>query len=464
VGYQNTLFTKSTKFGLGAVLLGGASTAIGQDSQASANSVTVGKDSISGNGAVAMGVSTSATGTRSVSVGCNSQGTNTDSTALGDTARAAVVDSVALGADALAGFVGTGAHALGARSIASAAGALAAGYLATASGVDSVAAGKDSLVAGAQAVGVGPNTVASTISALAIGDAAVVSADYGLAIGCRVAITHAGAIAIGCEAVSTAANRMTVGTIGGSYDMELQIGRKLGVGVAPGSAMIHAQADAAATIGAIVQGAASQSANLQEWQSSTGAAVAAIKPGGDLSLSSPAQRIGANVGTGSFVGMRLPSIGVVELHTTNTMRVSVDEIRIFFSMPLSWNTLGTFAGSHFEGIKNIGASAIPVGAVVVMSGASREVEQSSSANQQGVLVATQSANPSFNTRVADRGMFKVLVEALEVVAPGDKLVSSVTAGTAKVDNAETDPSKIVGYAWESKTIGGTRETVLFRVT
>ncbi len=292
------------------------------------------------------------------------------------------------------------------------------------------------------------------------GAAAIASAIGATSVGAGAQATHQNSIALGASTISTAVDRMTVGTAGTPVDF--QTFGKIGAGTAPGSAMVHAQSDAAATVGAIVQGATSQSANLQEWQTSTGLTVAAINSSGNFSLSFPAQFIGQNVGLSTFVGMRMPSSGLVELHASNTVLAGFDTQRISFQRPLAWATTGTLVGSHFEFIKNLGANLF-ASDVVVMSGGTKEVTISTSANQQGVMVATVSANTNANTRVAAQGVFNVFVEALEVVAAGDKLVSSATAATAKVDNTETDPSKIIGYVWESKTVGSTRETVLCKL-
>lgn len=116
-----------------------------------------------------------------------------------------------------------------------------------------------------------------------------------------------------------------------------------------------------------------------------------------------------------------------------------------------------------DGITNNDAGAVVVGDVVVMSGATKQVVLSTSANQQGVGIATVAAASAATTRIATRGLEQVYVEATTVVAPGDKLVSSTTTGTAKVDNTETDATKIIGLVWESKTTGGVRELVLCRV-
>ncbi len=61
-------------------------------------------------------------------------------------------------------------------------------------------------------------------------------------------------------------------------------GQNVGIGPTTPGARLHVQASAAGAIATVIQGAISQTANLQEWQSNTGAILASLSATGDLSV------------------------------------------------------------------------------------------------------------------------------------------------------------------------------------
>lgn len=63
-----------------------------------------------------------------------------------------------------------------------------------------------------------------------------------------------------------------------------ELDRKLGIGTNVPGAALHVVAPTAATIGAIVKGAVSQTASLQEWQDSAGAVIASISNSGAFAI------------------------------------------------------------------------------------------------------------------------------------------------------------------------------------
>jgi hypothetical protein len=107
-----------------------------------------------------------------------------------------------------------------------------------------------------------------------------------------------------------------------------------------------------------------------------------------------------------------------------------------------------------------GNGAVVTGNVVKMS-AVNTVIKSNSANQAGVIVIANEVTGV--AKAYSGGRAQVIVTAAEVVTYGDILVSGAIAGESVVDNAETNPSKIIGYAWENKTVGGTAELTDFLV-
>jgi hypothetical protein len=78
-------------------------------------------------------------------------------------------------------------------------------------------------------------------------------------------------------AFSVANSWFVYDSVAGAMRLRLDSTGRLGVNAVP-SAMIQTTANGASTVGAIIRGAASQSANLQEWQLSDGSKVAELDP------------------------------------------------------------------------------------------------------------------------------------------------------------------------------------------
>jgi hypothetical protein len=88
----------------------------------------------------------------------------------------------------------------------------------------------------------------------------------------------------------------------------------VGASTALGYGMISVNTTAAGTVGVVVRGAASQSANLQEWQNSGGTALLSITSGGFISSTSGANfnsslvQIGAGNGGGQLTFSRATAV------------------------------------------------------------------------------------------------------------------------------------------------------------
>jgi hypothetical protein len=92
--------------------------------------------------------------------------------------------------------------------------------------------------------------------------------------------------------------KILLGT-GAAYD---SVNTRFGIGTQSPSYTAHVQTTAAANKGLVVEGYASQSANLQEWQLSTGAAVATVGPTGVLTQTSAAATESAALATDLLAG------------------------------------------------------------------------------------------------------------------------------------------------------------------
>ena len=80
-----------------------------------------------------------------------------------------------------------------------------------------------------------------------------------------------------------AASCGSVNTAGASGNVLLAtIAGNVGIGTTGPGAQLQVNAGASTTIGAIIKGAASQSANLQEWQNSAGTVLSSINSIGDF--------------------------------------------------------------------------------------------------------------------------------------------------------------------------------------
>lgn len=184
----------------------------------STNSISIGRgSSVAQNGCISIGYMASSPGVESVVIGYNAVG-NAGSTVIGYEATAGGVNATIIGDNAET--IGQTATAVGRNSTARERG-VALGESASAWS-DAVCIGVVSTT-GTDAVAVGRNCNA-VASCVAIGHDANASGLVSTALGNTATVTHDRSIAIGSYSVSTAADRCTIGTIGGSYDVELQIG------------------------------------------------------------------------------------------------------------------------------------------------------------------------------------------------------------------------------------------------
>jgi hypothetical protein len=232
VGSGQTLSSPGTgansqKFGVGALAAAAGSIAVGDGAvvdAASTNGIAIGKGASllveANDGCVAIGTNAICRENSCTAVGYEAEagtaGGEDRATAIGWSAGATKDLSVAIGS--ASGAVGTSSTAVGAFASCANANGVAVGRSAQAIGIGGVVAG---FAASAFATG--------TIS---IGQQAIV--DYNktntIAIGKLSSGDHVDAVAIGYTAATTADNRCTIGTIGGSYDKELQLGKGIIVG------------------------------------------------------------------------------------------------------------------------------------------------------------------------------------------------------------------------------------------
>jgi hypothetical protein len=251
----------SEAFGAGA-LAGGA------------NAVAVGNSaSVAGADSIGIGCNVSVPAPRAIGIGCDvTMSSNYDgSISIGEGSSVSLTSCVAIGGgatEAALGGTAVGANADAASSAVAIGANSDAGDLGVAIGVSSdsriaaphhgIAIGyqsrayKEAVVIGfrggtgtpgnnlntsAESVCVGSFSYLRTYQRLvSVGAYTDQNANDAIVIGHGAAsvATHTGAVAIGRSAATTAASRVTLGTIGGSYDLELQVGKGLGVwGSAP---------------------------------------------------------------------------------------------------------------------------------------------------------------------------------------------------------------------------------------
>jgi hypothetical protein len=187
--------------------------------------------------AIAIGNFASATAGKSIAIGVSSSALF-DNVSIGWLATATNGQSVAIGALAAASGIVSNT-AVGAQA------------LATGSGGNKTAVGSLSEAKFGQGTAVGAHARGSfectSVGYLARTD----GVSHSTSVGSQSRALHSSAIVLGRAAVTTAANRCTIGTIGGSFDQELQIGSGFGAwGVAPPGTQPAKISDVAETAGA----------------------------------------------------------------------------------------------------------------------------------------------------------------------------------------------------------------------
>jgi len=210
----------SERFGAGSAAAGAGASAFGPGATASgAGSVVVGNasvDALAANG-IAIGESASVgllAITGGIAIGAGSSSVNNDCVAIGE-------GSISGASSSLNKCTATGDKSKATNYLSS-----AYGQGANASGVSSTACGAISSANGSNSACLGRGSAASGANSVALGyqSGVRVSQTNGIALGALSEVTHYGGMALGRSAVSTAANRCTIGTIGGSYNKELQVG------------------------------------------------------------------------------------------------------------------------------------------------------------------------------------------------------------------------------------------------
>ena len=233
-----------------AVAVGTGAQAVISNSIAIGKNATVNEDTTSnmdvngltkGEGSVAIGAYTKASGTNATAVGQSSNAYGQNSLAAGQSSKALGKSSVALGDGANA--TQDSASSLGSYSQATAAGATALGFNTRATAFATVAAGRNSKAVANNAVAVGneadaqkedtiaigynaqatqnravafgKNAKATAGDTFALGDAAKASVGNAIAFGKNANAAHAGSIALGANSATEAAVQTTSATVGG---------------------------------------------------------------------------------------------------------------------------------------------------------------------------------------------------------------------------------------------------------
>ncbi|WP_154885486.1 ESPR-type extended signal peptide-containing protein [Neisseria sicca] len=233
-----------------AVAVGTGAQAVISNSIAIGKNATVNEDTTSnmdvngltkGEGSVAIGAYTKASGTNATAVGQSSNAYGQNSLAAGQSSKALGKSSVALGDGANA--TQDSASSLGSYSQATAAGATALGFNTRATAFATVAAGRNSKAVANNAVAVGneadaqkedtiaigynaqatqnravafgKNAQATAGDTFAFGDSAKASVGNAIAFGKNANAAHAGSIALGANSATEAAVQTTSATVGG---------------------------------------------------------------------------------------------------------------------------------------------------------------------------------------------------------------------------------------------------------
>ena len=179
-------------------------------------SLAVGKESVSGENAAAVGDKAKANGYKAVALGYDSAASGLSATALGGESKAEALRSVAVGFRAHAkgtnDVAGGQSVAVGLLSKASALRAVAVGNGAQASNIDAVAIGRDSEADALSATALGDRAKARGTQSLALASAAEAEGYQAVAVGTRAVSNAVNSVALGVESSATALNGLAVGT------------------------------------------------------------------------------------------------------------------------------------------------------------------------------------------------------------------------------------------------------------
>ena len=172
-------------------------------------SLAVGKESVSGENAAAVGDKAKAGGYKAAALGYDSAASGLSATALGGESKAEALRSVAVGFRAHA--KGTNDVAVGGAAAASGGQSVAVGLLSKASALRAVAVGNGAQASNIDAVAIGRDSEADALSATALGDRAKARGTQSLALASAAEAEGYQAVAVGTRAVSNAVNSVALG-------------------------------------------------------------------------------------------------------------------------------------------------------------------------------------------------------------------------------------------------------------
>jgi len=203
---------RSERYGRGSQVLSDDSVAIGRSSKVNSGCEQ----------STVVGTNAETTSRYGTAVGFGAL-TYTNGTAVGRNASAEA-NAVAVGQGSASLLIGT---SLGHRASSNGRGGVSVGEVATTDGLESIAIGVMASASGT-ALAIGKDAWSTNFS-LVIGRDAIGIATEGVAVGDASSSLHDYSVAIGARAATTADRRCTIGTIGGSRDLELQVGKGLAV-------------------------------------------------------------------------------------------------------------------------------------------------------------------------------------------------------------------------------------------
>ena len=194
---------------------GEGSVAIGANTKASGtNATAVGQSSNAyGQNSFAGGQSSKALGKSSVAVGDGAQAIHDSTTAIGAYSQSTAAGATALGFNTRATAFGTVAAGRNSKAVAN--NALALGNEADAQKDDTIAIGYNAQATQNRAVAFGKNAKATAGDTFALGDSAKASVGNAIAFGKNANAAHAGSIALGANSATEAAVQTTSATVGG---------------------------------------------------------------------------------------------------------------------------------------------------------------------------------------------------------------------------------------------------------
>ena len=283
-----------TKAGSGILMVNGTIVANPADA-ARIGVVSIGSGSYTtADNSIAIGDSAYATHFKSVAIGTDASARDTYTVAMGYDADASQTMSTAIGAWAEAVAYST---AIGCAALAPAHKAVSIGYLAEASALRSVAIGNGAVADESYSVGIGQSASTAGQYAVSLG-ASAGAGYYSISLGADSNANADQSIAIGMGQ-TTPISGLLIGhgtknwilsgnfnDVVGATNGNLVASTKFGINrTSTPDAMLDVTNFASTDVGVIVQGAASQTADLTQWQDSAGVTWASVDPTGRISAS-----------------------------------------------------------------------------------------------------------------------------------------------------------------------------------